>query len=126
MWQKVDLTSVSRSNPTILPWTWSPAVVGHPHVAEITLFMDLTHMLFFSLKILFIHQRQREREREREREGQRHRQREKQTPCREPDVGQDPWSPGSHPRLQAAPNRCATGAAPVYHILFIQLSVGVF
>ena len=46
-----------------------------------------------------------------EREGQRHRQREKQAPCREPDVGLDPRSPGSHPRLQAAPNRCATRAA---------------
>ena len=26
-------------------------------------------------------------------------------------MGLDPGSPGSHPRLQAAPNRCATGAA---------------
>ena len=49
--------------------------------------------------------------REREKERQRHRQREKQAPHREPDVGLDPGSPGSHPRLQAAPNRCATGAA---------------
>ena len=30
-----------------------------------------------------------------ERERQRHRQREKQAPCREPDVGLDPRSPGS-------------------------------
>ena len=52
-----------------------------------------------------------ERERKREREAQRHRQREKQAPCREPDVGLDPGSPGSHPRLQAALNRCTTGAA---------------
>ena len=51
------------------------------------------------------------RERERERERQRHRQREKQAPCREPDVGLDPGSPGSRPGLQAALNRCATGAA---------------
>ena len=35
--------------------------------------------------------------RERERERQRHRQREKQAPCREPDVGFDPGSPGSRP-----------------------------
>ena len=27
---------------------------------------------------------------------ERERQREKQTPCREPDMGLDPWSPGSH------------------------------
>ena len=47
----------------------------------------------------------RDRERERERERQRHRQREKQAPCREPDVGLDPGSPGSCPGLQAALNR---------------------
>ena len=29
------------------------------------------------------------------------RQREKQAPCREPDVGLDPGSPGSHPELKA-------------------------
>ena len=52
------------------------------------------------------------RDRKRERERQRHRQREKQAPCREPDVGLDPGSPGSHPRLKAALNLCATGAAP--------------
>ena len=46
--------------------------------------------------------------RERERKRQRHRQREKQAPCGEPDVGFDPGSPGSHPGLQAALNRCAT------------------
>ena len=45
------------------------------------------------------------RDRERERERQRHRQREKQTPQREPDVGLDPRSPGSHPGLKAALNR---------------------
>ena len=31
------------------------------------------------------------------RERQRHRQREKQAPCREPDMGLDPWSPGIPP-----------------------------
>ena len=46
-------------------------------------------------------------------ERQRHRQREKQAPCREPDVGLDPGSLGSHPRLQAAPNRCATQGFPL-------------
>ena len=49
----------------------------------------------------------------------RDRQREKQAPCREPDVGLDPGSPGSHRRLQVAPNRCATRAAPkLSRILF--------
>ena len=32
---------------------------------------------------------------ERKRERQRHRRREKQAPCREPDVGLDPGTPGS-------------------------------
>ena len=38
-------------------------------------------------------------------ERQRHRQREKQAPCREPDMGLDPRSPGSRPGLKAALNR---------------------
>ena len=41
---------------------------------------------------------------ETERERQRHRQRENQAPCREPDVGLDPGSSGSHPGLKAALN----------------------
>ena len=45
-----------------------------------------------------------ERERERERERQRHRQREKQAPCREPDLGLDPRSLGSHPGLKVVLN----------------------
>ena len=49
---------------------------------------------------------------QRERERQRHRKKEKQAPCREPDVGLDPGSPGSRPGLQAVLNRWATGAAP--------------
>ena len=48
---------------------------------------------------------------EREREEQRYRQREKQAPCREPEVGLDPGSPGSHPRLKAVLNHWATRAA---------------
>ena len=44
----------------------------------------------------------------RERERQRHRQREKQAPCREPDVGFDPRSPGSRPGPKA-------GAKPLRH-----------
>ena len=43
--------------------------------------------------------------RDRERERQRHRQREKLAPCREPDVGLNPWSPGSRPGMKAALNR---------------------
>ena len=40
--------------------------------------------------------------RDTERERQRHRKREKQAPCREPTVGFDPGSPGSHPGLKVA------------------------
>ena len=42
-----------------------------------------------------------EREKEREKERQRHRQREKQAPCREPDVGLSPGTPGSQPEPKA-------------------------
>ena len=59
--------------------------------------------LFFLRFYLFIHERYG---------GGRHRQREKQASCREPDMGLDPGSPGSHPGL----NRWATKAAP--HLLF--------
>ena len=41
----------------------------------------------------------------------RHRQREKQAPCRKPDAGLDPRTPGSGPGLKAVLNRCATRAA---------------
>ena len=44
------------------------------------------------------------RKRERERQRQRQRLREKEAPCREPNVGLDPGSPGSHPGLKAALN----------------------
>ena len=61
-------------------------------------------MLTFFLRFYpFIH--------ERHTEGERHRQREKQTPCRKPDMGLDPGSPGSHPVLEAALNHWATQAA---------------
>ena len=48
--------------------------------------------------------------RDAERERQRHRQTEKQAPCREPDVGFDPRTPGSpqgHPE-----GRCSTTEPP--------------
>ena len=43
-----------------------------------------------------------------ETERQRHRQREKQAPCREPDVGLDPQTPGSSPEPK-------TDAQPLSH-----------
>ena len=39
--------------------------------------------------------------RHREKERQRHRQRKKQAPCKEPNAGLDPRSPGSRPGLKA-------------------------
>ena len=45
----------------------------------------------FFKKCLFIHERHTEREK------QRHKQREEQAPCREPDVGLQPGTPGTHP-----------------------------
>ena len=45
------------------------------------------------------------RDQERDREAETHRQREKQAPCREPDVGLNPGSPGSRPELKVALNR---------------------
>ena len=62
---------------------------------------------FFLRFYLFIHERQREGERERERE--------KQAPCREPDVGFDPGTPGLHPELKA-------GAKPLGHPVILEFS----
>ena len=56
--------------------------------------------------------REREGEAETQAEGEAETQAEGEAgPCREPDMGLDPGSPGSRPGLQAALNRCATGAA---------------
>ena len=46
-------------------------------------------IIVFKDFIYLVHERHRERER------QRHRQREKQAPCREPNGGLDPRTPGS-------------------------------
>ena len=56
--------------------------------------------LFLKRFYLFIHKKHRER--------QRHRQRENQAPCREPDVGLNPRTPGSRPEPK-------TDAQPLSH-----------
>ena len=56
---------------------------------------------FFFKDFIYLFMRDTEGYRER----QRHRQREKQAPWREPDVGLDPWSPGSHLGLKVVLNR---------------------
>ena len=55
-----------------------------------------------------------------ERERQRHRQREKQAPRREPDVGPNPRSPGSHPGLKADTQPMSHPGVPLFffHLLF--------
>ena len=93
------------------PWAKGRRQTAAPPRDPLFIF-HLLYFLFFYLlfKKDFIYSWETHRERERER--QRHRQRQKQAPCREPDVGLDPGSPGSRPGLQAALNRWATGAAP--------------
>ena len=75
-------------------------------MASFTDVASLTHFLCPPIFIItffkdFIYLFMRHRERER----QRHRQGKKQAPCREPDVGLDPRTPGSCPGLKAALNR---------------------
>ena len=50
----------------------------------------LENSFFFQRFYIFIHERQRERQRQ-----------EKQAPCKEPDMGLDPRSPGSRPEAKA-------------------------
>ena len=69
----------------------------------------------FFFKILFIHDTHRERER------QRCRQRKKQAPCREPDVGLDPGSPGSRPGLKVVLNRWATQGSLTVVLIYLSL-----
>ena len=57
------------------------------------------------------------RDTERERERQRHGQREKQAPCREPDVGLDPGTPGSRPEPKADAQPLNYPAIPTLRIL---------
>ena len=56
-----------------------------------TFFLSLC--LFFKIVSIYSLETQREK--------QRHRQREKQAPCREPDMGLDPKTPGSRPEPKA-------------------------
>ena len=98
----------------ITPWAEGGAKpLNHPGVPVHCLQLSeiLNESLFFFFKILFIYSWETHRER------QRHRQREKQAPCREPDMGLYPRSPGSYPGLKVAPNRWAIGAA-LQHTFF--------
>ena len=79
------------------------------------LFLHLwVHFLNIFFKDLFICDRHRERERERE--GQRHRRREKQPPCREPNVGLDPRTPGSRPGPKAGAKLLSHPGIPYFYV----------
>ena len=74
-----------------------------PFIFLILFFFNWDNLIYSFLKFffffnLFIQERHKERER----------QREKQAPCREPYVGLDPGSPGSHPGPKA-------GTKPLSH-----------
>ena len=55
--------------------------------------------------------------RDRDRERQRHRQREKQAPYREPDMGLEPRTPGSHPGLKAGAKPLSHPGIPIHILL---------
>ena len=84
--------------------------------------------IFFLKIYLFIPERHRER--------QRHRQREKQAPCREPDVGLDPETPGSRPepKVDAKPlshpgvptsevSQLFSHSEPDQHVCFLKVKI---
>ena len=51
---------------------------------------------------------------------QRHRQREKQAPCREPNMGLDPRTPGSHPGPKAGAKSLSHPGIPLPPILILK------
>ena len=62
---------------------------------------------------------------ERERERHRHRKREKQAPCREPDMGLDPGTPGSCPGPKAGAKPLSHPGIPMYYkFLFLGCTKG--
>ena len=70
-----------------------PPLPHLPHVVEEHTVHKLGDFFFFLRFYLFTHERHRER--------QRHGQKDKQAPCREPNVGLDPRTPGSEPEPRA-------------------------
>ena len=58
---------------------------------------------------------------DRERERQRHRRRENQAPCREPEVGLDPGSPGWCPEPKAGAKLLSHPGIPLFIVFYDQL-----
>ena len=114
-----SLIPVSLLKPTLLSPSLHKTVLSPPCLetwGHLPMLGNLEPTFFF--KILFIYSWETQRERER----QRHKQREKQAPCREPDMGLDPRSPGSGPGLKAALYHWTTRAAPCLWVLLIAIS----
>ena len=79
-------------------WGIENLKAGNRNTGSLSEGWTVLHPLLFFKDFIYLFLRDRERER------QRYRQREKQTPCREPDVGLDPWTPGSCPAQRQALN----------------------
>ena len=60
-----------------------------------------------------------------ERERQRHRRRQKQAPCREPDAGLDPGTPGSRPGPKAGAKPLSHPGIPSLYVLIFSLNTGL-
>ena len=102
MYKNISQAGIRKQEFEILPLEYSK--LGVPGwLCQLSITPFFFHTLFFKDFLIYLLMRDRERERERER--QRHRQWEKQAPCREPDVGLDPRTLGSHPELNVALNR---------------------
>ena len=69
---------------------------------QLTTGLYVKDCFFFFKDVIYLFMRDTQRER------QRYRQREKQSPCKEPDVGLEPGTPGSHPGPKA-------GTQPLSH-----------
>ena len=61
--------------------------------------------------------------RDTEKERQRHRQRGKQAPCREPDMGLNPVTPGSCPGPNAGPQPLSHPGIPDEHLFYTLCTV---
>ena len=99
-WQKVFLLLQTHMSLDLLLQQSMHINLTQPALMDWTGVLSSKDSFFFLRFYLFIHERHSER--------QRHKQREKQAPCREPDVGLDPRSPGSCPGPKA-------GAKPLSH-----------
>ena len=87
------------------------AAMQRPQLIHQTICVSFLKIYLF---ILFIHERQRERERERQAERE-------AAPCREPDMGLDPRTPGSGPGLKAGAKPLSHPGIPQFFFLELQI-----